>query len=107
MNALALLVECKYHYIMETQGLRTTQRLAAALKDARLRAGLTQLELAGLAGVSRRWLVDFEAGRSPRSELHMVLSTIAALGLELRLTPATDESGSAAQAARSILKGLE
>ncbi len=44
----------------------------ATLKRARARAGLTQAELADRVGVTRRTLVDWEAGRSFPRATHWV-----------------------------------
>ncbi|MCL2422873.1 MAG: helix-turn-helix domain-containing protein [Micrococcales bacterium] len=68
---------------MRIAGLTTTDRVGHAVRDARHAAGLTQQQLATRAGVSRRWLIDLEAGRSQRTELGLVLATLRALGLSL------------------------
>ncbi|WP_350278876.1 helix-turn-helix domain-containing protein [Kribbella sp. HUAS MG21] len=56
--------------------------MGATVRDARVRQGLTQAELARRAGVSREWLVRLERG-APRLELQLVLDTLAAVGLTL------------------------
>jgi DNA-binding XRE family transcriptional regulator len=43
---------------------------------------MTQADLALAAGVSRRWIVDLEAGK-PRAELALVLAVLDALGTPL------------------------
>jgi len=45
------------------------------------------------AGVSRRWLVDLEAGK-PRAELELTLRVLAALGLELHTAQETPHASS-------------
>lgn len=50
---------------------------------------MTQEALAQAAGVSRRWLINLEAGRGGRSEIAMVMATARALGLSLTLAPST------------------
>lgn len=67
-------------------------QLGAAIRDARLRRGMTQSALAAAAGVSRRWLVNVEAGRGNRSELAMLLATLNALDLSLSLASNTPAS---------------
>ncbi|MFZ6003923.1 MAG: helix-turn-helix domain-containing protein [Actinomycetota bacterium] len=63
--------------------LRTMGDVGAMVRDRRREAGLSQTELAGLAGVSKRWLAALEAGK-PGAEMALVLRTFAALGTELR-----------------------
>ena len=46
--------------------VRNTADLGAAIQDARRAAGLTQVELAERAGVSRPYLAHVERGRSSR-----------------------------------------
>lgn len=62
--------------------LKTTQDIATAVRQARKTLGLTQAQLAQLAGVGRDWLVRLEKG-NPRLELSKVLDTFTALGLSL------------------------
>lgn len=60
-----------------------------AVREARLRAGLTQAELARRAGVGRRFVVEVERGH-PRAELGKVLALLELLDLYLApqtLTP--------------------
>ena len=66
--------------------ISTSLQLGAAIRDARLQRRMTQEELATAAGVSRRWLINFEAGRGGGSELDMVMATIDAAGLSLSLS---------------------
>lgn len=67
-----------------------TGALGLFVRDFRVRRGLSQAALAQAAGVSRRWLSDFEAGKSS-IELGLVLKVIAALGLEMHVTSSMDE----------------
>ena len=73
--------------------ITTVQDLALYLRDQRQQLGLTQQQLAQSAGVSRRWLSEFEAGK-PTAELHLVLRTLNALGvaLDARPAPPADDS---------------
>lgn len=60
--------------------------LGAAVRGRRLDLGRSQGDLAARAGVSRRWLSAFEAGKGS-VELGMVLRVLAALDLELHVDP--------------------
>jgi HTH-type transcriptional regulator/antitoxin HipB len=56
---------------------------------------MSQQDLAVTAGVSRRWLIDLEAGK-PGAELGLVLSVLNTLGIPLRadtLDAATPRGG--------------
>jgi len=59
--------------------------LGVAMHDARMRAGLTQEQLAERSGVSRRWIGAVEAGRRPGAEISRVFDVLRALGLGLSL----------------------
>jgi transcriptional regulator with XRE-family HTH domain len=72
--------------------MKTPVSLGAALAQARIDAGLTQVELAAKAGVSRRWLGELEGGKRPGAELSLVMKTAAALGLQLELHPMPEAS---------------
>lgn len=65
--------------------------LGWAIRDARTAAGLTQLDLAERAGVSRAWLARVEGGHR-KAEIELLMRTVDALGLSLFLgpTPAAD-----------------
>ena len=62
----------------------STQALGAALRAARKQLGLTQADLALVAGVGVRFVVDLEAGK-PTVRLEQVLRVIDALGGRVRL----------------------
>lgn len=71
---------------------RTLDQLGAQIVDARAQRGWTQAELAAHAHVSRRWIIDLEAGRREGAELGRLMRVLTALdlGIELRpLEPAT------------------
>ena len=55
------------------------------IADLRRARGLTQAELAGLAGVSRSTVAGIEAGRDARYS--SVARVLACLGMELRIAP--------------------
>ncbi|WP_246464955.1 helix-turn-helix domain-containing protein [Ruania alkalisoli] len=61
----------------------TPTQVGAAIRGARIRAGITQAELAERAGVSRRWLIAVEAGDGQRAELGKVLDTLDSLDLAI------------------------
>ena len=68
--------------------VRSIRDLAAAVRGRRQDLGLNQAELARRAGVSRKWISEFEAGKST-AELGLVLRVLDELGfrLELRKDP--------------------
>jgi HTH-type transcriptional regulator / antitoxin HipB len=68
--------------------LNSVQDAAAAVRGRRQALGLSQGELASMAGVSRDWVNYFEGGK-PTVELAHVLRVFDALGLRLEL----DEGG--------------
>lgn len=75
----------------------TAKEAGNAVKVSRLEKGLTQARLAELAGVSRKFVIDLEAGH-PRAELGKALLVFEVAGLEVlgaresagRYTPSTD-----------------
>jgi HTH-type transcriptional regulator/antitoxin HipB len=66
---------------MRVQSIRD---LAAAVRGRRKDLGWTQAELAARAGVSRKWVYEFEAGK-PAAELRLILRVLDALGLLLEV----------------------
>lgn len=58
--------------------------LGQAAKAQRLRLGMTQAELALLAGVGVRFIGELEAGK-PSLQLERVVRVVRALGFELQL----------------------
>lgn len=90
---------------MERRLLTDATRLGTAVRDWRLRAGLTQAEVANVAGVSRAWVVKFEDGH-PRAELRLVFAVLRAVGAELWFgTAAADEEGRAQESFLNDLLG--
>ena len=71
--------------------------LAAAIRGARLRAGLSQEQVAARAGVSRQWIGELERGK-PTAELGLVLGLLDALELNIEL----DDQGSAGRPTASV-----
>jgi y4mF family transcriptional regulator len=64
--------------------IQTTQDLGQALRVARKQLGLTQPQLALVAGVGVRFIVDLEAGK-PTVRLASVMRVIHALGGVIQL----------------------
>ncbi|HSY15766.1 MAG TPA: helix-turn-helix transcriptional regulator [Jatrophihabitantaceae bacterium] len=62
----------------------TAQDLGNLVREKREAAGMTQRQLAELAGVRRLWLVHVEAGH-PGAEFGRVLQLLASLDLTLDL----------------------
>jgi HTH-type transcriptional regulator/antitoxin HipB len=79
--------------------ISTVRELGLLVRDVRQARSWTQAQLAEAAGVSRRWVYEFEAGKKEGAELDRVLRVLSALELvtdvslpgEHRATePATD-----------------
>lgn len=65
--------------------VRSIRDLASVVRGRRRDLGLSQAELAVRAGVSRKWIYQFEAGK-PTAELRLILRVLEALGLILDVT---------------------
>lgn len=63
----------------------TAKELGAYVRGERRAQGLTQMELASRAGVSRDWLIRLEAGER-RLEVGLVLDVLNSLERPLRTT---------------------
>ena len=64
--------------------LRTAAEVGFAVRESRQKHGLTQTDLAGLAGTGLRFISELERGK-PNMSLDKVLAVLAALGLRLSL----------------------
>ena len=64
-------------------GLADIEAMAAVVRRTRKSWGLTQVQLAGLAGVGPRFIVELESGK-PTVALNKVVQVLAALGLRLQ-----------------------
>lgn len=64
----------------------STKTLGNAIRHRRLALDLSQGELAERVGVSRKWIIDVEQGKSTVA-LGLVLRLLDALDLDLRVTP--------------------
>jgi HTH-type transcriptional regulator/antitoxin HipB len=62
--------------------IKSSAELGHLVRDFRTRRGLTQARLAADVGVSRKWLIDLEAGKRT-ADLSLVLRTLNVLGVEL------------------------
>jgi HTH-type transcriptional regulator/antitoxin HipB len=58
--------------------------IAAAVRGRRQKLGLSQADVARLAGVSRQWVSEFESGK-PTAELRLVIRLLDALRLSISL----------------------
>lgn len=66
-------------------GIKTSEQLGTALREARKGLGLTQAQLALAAGVGVRFVVELEAGK-PTLRLENILRVVDALGGEMSLS---------------------
>jgi len=62
--------------------LSSAAELGQLVRKTRKAQGLTQLDLAGLAGLSNRFVIDLERGKETL-QIQKVLDVLALLGLEL------------------------
>ncbi|HXT37136.1 MAG TPA: helix-turn-helix domain-containing protein [Chloroflexota bacterium] len=67
--------------------------MAVAVRGRRTDLKLSQAELARRAGVSRKWISEFEAGK-PTTELGLAIHVLEELGLVLDLTGGEDAASS-------------
>ena len=65
----------------------SASRIGRYLGAVRSNAGITQAELADTAGVSRTWLIHFEAGKKRRAQMDAVFKVVRALDCELVIQP--------------------
>lgn len=83
-------------------------QLGAALRKARLDAGLTQDQLGELAGVSRQLVSRVETG-SPRGEIGRVVEIASALGMQMVVVPMAQRNTSSRdqQAVHEVLTRIQ
>lgn len=65
----------------------SARELGSLIRDRRQEAGLTATEIADLANVSRRLLLEVERGKRPNVGFAAVMRILALLGLELDVRP--------------------
>ena len=66
--------------------LLTTEQLGSLIRKTRKALGLRQDQLAGVANVGLRFIVDLEKGK-PTAQMGKVLQVLAVLGCTLTITP--------------------
>jgi HTH-type transcriptional regulator/antitoxin HipB len=81
--------------------VRSIRDLAAAVRGRRIDLGLSQANLAARAGVSRKWIYEFEAGK-PKAELGLILRVLDALALSLELAPSDGARASGEEATADL-----
>jgi HTH-type transcriptional regulator/antitoxin HipB len=64
--------------------ITSTVQLGQVVREARKKQGLTQLDVAGLAGLSNRFVIDLERGKKTL-QVQKVLEVLALLGMELTI----------------------
>lgn len=67
---------------IEPAKLSSSVELGQLIRKTRKEQGLTQLDVAGLAGLSNRFVIDLERGKETL-QIQKVLDVLALLGLEL------------------------
>ncbi len=65
--------------------IKTTEDIGQAVRRARKEQGLNQEDLAGLTGVSRRFIVELEGGKAT-AQIGKSLHVISMLGVSLLAT---------------------
>ncbi len=70
----------------------TPAEIGDIVRSARKAAGLRQYELAGVAGVGVRFLVDLEAGK-PTAQIGKALRVLQALGCSFDIAPPPEVKG--------------
>ena len=68
--------------------VHSVRELSAVIRQLRRDQGWSQATLASKAGVGREWIIHLEKGR-PTVELGLVMGTLKALGVRLRIEPQT------------------
>ena len=67
-------------------GISSERQVGDVVRARRKAAGLTQVELAGLAGTGTRYISDLERGK-PTIAMDKLLAVLAVLGLRLQIVP--------------------
>ena len=86
--------------------IRTISEIADSVRARRIELAMSQDDLARRAGVSRKWIYEFEAGKH-RAELGIVLAVLEALGLSLVLGPAQASEANGSTGAMDLDKLLD
>jgi len=72
--------------------ITSAKDLAAAVRGRRLALNLSQADVARMAGVSRPWLSNIEAGK-PTAEFGLIVRLLDSLNLSLQITDASAPTG--------------
>lgn len=81
--------------------IRLARNAGGVLKQARLRAGLTQAGLAKTIGVSRKWVVDVESGANTAFHFDTYLRALQAVGLTMTIANERDTDDGEGEVRRS------
>jgi HTH-type transcriptional regulator/antitoxin HipB len=79
--------------------ISTIRDVAVTVRGRRTDLGLSQAELARRAGVSRKWISEFEAGK-PTAEFGLVIRVLDELGIALDLV--SSENAPPSRAAKRV-----
>ena len=67
---------------------RTPQQIGSLIRNARKKRGLNQTQLGDMAGLRQETISLIESG-NPATKLETILTVLAALDLEFKITPRT------------------
>ncbi len=82
--------------------IRSINDVSAAVRGRRLDMGLSQSDLSERSGISRKWISEFESGKST-AEFGLVMRVLEALGLCLELSgPPTSAASVSASGSLSV-----
>jgi len=84
--------------------IQTSRSFGSAVRQARNDRGLSQVELAGRAGVGRPWLSELETGKRT-AELGRALSVLSALDLAVTFVPKPSPDSSHADLGQILGEG--
>ncbi len=73
--------------------IRSPRDLGLLVRERRQELRFTQARLAASVGVSRKWIIDLEAGKRS-AELGLVLRTLNVIGLDVDIRPRSAALGS-------------
>ncbi len=85
--------------------IQTSRAFGSAVRRARKDQGLSQVELAALAGVGRPWLSELETGKRT-VELGRALSVLSALDVAITFVPVPGPNGSTVDLGQIIDEGI-
>ncbi len=76
--------------------IANSQELGTTIRAERKRLNVTQKQLAMVAGVGLRYLIELERGK-PTARMEGVFKVLQSLGLTLSVTARSDDEGSMTQ----------